>query len=397
MTDPAQGMRIAFNGLFWGRSTTGSGQYTMRLVERLVRRCPNDRFLLALHTAQGKPGADEAEMPQANLQQAVMGTPLDWMGDNWSKLWFEQVSFPRFCRRNRVDVAHVPYWASPLWSSVPTVVTIHDLIPLMFSLYRGNLMVRAYSALVSRSAQRAARIVTDSETSRQDIIKLLKVAPEKIEVVYLAADERYRPIDDPSVLEAVRNKYHLPERYVFYLGGFDARKNVSFLVQAYAQLAQNWPEAPDLVVAGRLPQESNEFFPSPHQWIEHLGLAQRVKLIGWVDEDDKPALYAGADVFVFPSDYEGFGLPVLEAISCGTPAVVTDAGSLPEIVGDGGICISVGDLNGLAQAMERILRDAGLRESLRLQGLAHAAQFTWERTARQMISVYATAYAQHRR
>ena len=397
MTDPTRGLSVAFNGLFWGRSTTGSGQYTMRLLERLVQRYPDDRYLLALHARQGEPESASSGEMASNLERVSMATPLDWLGDNWSKLWFEQVSFPRFCRHNRVDVAHVPYWASPLWPSVPTVVTIHDLIPLMFSLYRGNLMVRAYSALVSRSARRAARIVTDSETSRQDIIKLLKVAPEKIEVVYLAADERFRPIEDPGVLAAVRSKYQLPERYLFYLGGFDARKNVSFLLQAYAQLVQTWPEVPDLVVAGRLPRESNEFFPSPHQWIERLDLDRRVKLIGWVDEEDKPALYGGADVFVFPSDYEGFGLPVLEAISCGTPAVVTDAGSLPEIVGDGGILVSVGDLNGLARAMERILRDAELRESLRRKGLAHASQFTWERTAQQMASVYATAYEQHKR
>jgi glycosyltransferase involved in cell wall biosynthesis len=322
------------------------------------------------------------------LDRFFLRTPVDRFGENWAKLWFEQATFPRFCRRERAAVAHVPYWGSPLRSGVPTVVTIHDLIPLMFSLYRGNLLVRAYSALVSRSARRAAHIVTDSEASRQDIIDILKVPPDRVGVVYLAADESFRPVADRSVLEGMRAKYHLPERYLLYLGGFDARKNVSFLLQAYAQLVKEWPQAPRLVIAGRLPEESSEFFPAPHVWIDRLDLGDRVLLIGWVDEEDKPALYSAADVFVFPSDYEGFGLPVLEAISCGTPAVVTEAGSLPEIVGEGGLRVQVGNLMGLTQAMARVVREADLRESLRRQALAHAAQFTWDHAAAQMAAIY---------
>ena len=396
MAERLQDMRIAINGLFWGRSTTGSGQYTMKLLRTLLDTYPNNQYLLALHAGQVSSLRDETEEFPPDLGRFALRTPVDWLGENWAKLWFEQVTFPRFCRRQHVDIAHVPYWASPLWPSVPTVVTIHDLIPLMFSLYRGNLLVRMYSGLVSRSARRAAHIVTDSEASRQDIIRLLRVPPEKVQVVYLAADESFHPVSDRDVLEGVHEKYDLPERYVLYLGGFDARKNVSFLLQAYAQLAQEWPEVPHLVIAGRLPGEDSEFFPDPQQWIDKLNMKDQVALIGWVDEEDKPALYTGADLLVFPSDYEGFGLPVLESISCGTPAVVTEAGSLPEIVGDGGIRIPVGDLNGLTEAMGRILREPELRETLRQKGLEHAAQFSWERTAEQMASVYSEAYHQRR-
>lgn len=396
MVERLTNARVAVNGLFWGRSTTGSGQYVMKLVRTLLRCCPENRYLLALHTEEYSSKRIGQDEPLPNLDRFMLSTPIDRLGENWAKLWFEQATFPRFCRREKADVAHVPYWASPLWSSVPTVVTIHDLIPLMFSLYRGNLLVRAYSALVSRSAQRAAHIVTDSEASRQDIVNILKVSPDKVKVVYLAADESFRPVTDRSVLEGVQAKYHLPERYVLYLGGFDARKNVAFLLQAYAQLAQEWPQSPHLVIAGRLPQESSEFFPTPNLWIDKLGLKDRVALIGWVDEDDKPALYSGADVFVFPSDYEGFGLPVLEAISCGTPAVVTEAGSLPEIVGESGLRVQVGNLTGLTEAMARITRETGFRESLRQKALAQAALFTWERAAEEMAAIYAMACHQTR-
>ena len=396
MAERLQDMRIAMNGLFWGRSTTGSGQYTMKLLRALLATCPTNQYFLALHAGQVSSLHDETGDSQLDTGRFVLHTPVDRLGENWAKLWFEQMTFPRFCRRERVDIAHVPYWAAPLWQNVPTVVTVHDLIPLMFSLYRGNLLVRMYSGLVSRSARRAARIVTDSETSRQDIIRLLRVPPEKVQVVYLAADESYHPVSDGDVLHGVQQKYHLPEQYVLYLGGFDARKNVSFLLQAYARLALEWPEVPHLVIAGRLPEEDSEFFPDPHRWIDNLDLSDRVALIGWVDEEDKPALYSGARVFVFPSDYEGFGLPVLESISCGTPAVVTEVGSLPEIVGDGGIRVPVGDLDGLTEAMSSILRDPELQETLRRKGLEHAAQFGWERTAEQMVSIYSETYRQHR-
>mgnify|MGYP005833938181 CR=1 FL=1 len=389
MAETLNDLRVAFNGLFWGRATTGSGQYVMKLVRTLLHCYPENRYLLALHQREyssKRTGADES---LTGLDKLFLSTPVDRLGENWAKLWFEQITFPRVCWRQGADVAHVPYWGSPLWSSVPTVVTIHDLIPLMFSLYRGNLLVRAYSALVSRSARRAAHIVTDSNASRQDIITMLKVAPEKVKVVYLAADENFRPVTDRRVLAYVQAKYRLPERYILYLGGFDARKNVAFLLQAYAHLVQEWPQAPNLVLAGRLPEESSEFFPDPRLWIERLDLHGKAALIGWVDEEDKPALYSGADVFVFPSDYEGFGLPALEAISCGTPAVVTEAGSLPEIVGEGGLRVQVGNLLGLTQAMGRIARDRDFRELLREKALSQAALFTWERAAEQMMALYA--------
>ncbi len=389
MIEALKDLRVAFNGLFWGRSTTGSGQYVMKLVRTLLHCYPENRYLLALHQREysSKRTGEDESLPE--LGRFLLSTPADRLGENWAKLWFEQVTFPRFCRQQRADVAHVPYWGSPLCSTVPTVVTIHDLIPLMFSLYRGNLLVRAYSALVSRSARRAAHIVTDSQASRQDIINILKVAPDKVKVVYLAADENFRPVTDRGVLAHVQAKYHLPERYILYLGGFDARKNVAFLLQAYAHLVQEWPQSPHLVLAGRLPEESSEFFPDPRLWIDRLGLQGKVALIGWVDEEDKPALYTGADVFVFPSDYEGFGLPVLEAISCGTPAVVTEAGSLPEIVGEAGLRVQVGNLMGLTHAMARIAQDRDFRELLREKALAQAALFTWKRAVEQMMTLYA--------
>jgi glycosyltransferase involved in cell wall biosynthesis len=376
--------------MFWGQDTTGSGQYTVELLRALLALGSDDRFLLA-RPKQRPRGGNEA-LPVAwetRVAPFELPTPLDRLGENWAKLAFEQVAFPRFCAREEVDVAHVPYWAPPLTCGVPVVVTIHDLIPLLLPAYRGNIQVRAYAHLVSAGARRARWVVTDSEASRRDIIRLLHIPPERVQVVYLAAGDTFRPVTDADSLSAVRQKYALPAHYVLYLGGFDVRKDVPLLLRAYARLAQSWPETPPLVLAGRLPEADTGFFPHPQRHIERVGLVDRVACIGWVSEADKPALYSAADLFVFPSQYEGFGLPVLESLSCGVPAVSTDGGSLPEILGQGGLLAPVGDVDALADAMRRILQNADLRDTLGRQGLEHAARFNWASTARQMAAVYA--------
>ncbi len=378
--------------MFWGQQTTGSGQYTVELLRALLAQGSGAQFLLA-RPARRPSGRDEV-LPvewKTHLTAFDLPTPLDRLGENWAKLAFEQITFPRFCARERVDVAHVPYWAPPLACQEPLVVTIHDLIPLLLPDYRGSVLVRLYARLVSGAARRARRVVTDSEASRRDIIRLLGIAPQRVQVVYLAAGDAFRPVADPDRLSVARQKYGLPERYVLYLGGFDVRKNVPLLLEAYARLAADWPEVPRLVLAGRLPERDTAFFPHPGPRIEHLGLGDRVVCIGWIPEADKPSLYSAAELFVFPSQYEGFGLPVLEALSCGTPAVSTDGGSLPEILGPGGLLAPVGDVDALVEAMRSILHSANLRETLRREGLQHAAGFSWAETAGQMAAVYATA------
>ena len=164
-------------------------------------------------------------------------TPFDRLNINLAKLWFEQVTFPRACRRLRADVAFVPYWGSPWWRPCPMVVTVHDLIPLLLPLYRGGMLQRAYTALVSRTARRAAAVLTDSEASKRDIIAHLGIPAERVHAIHLAADPRYRPVSDPDELTRIRAKYDLPDApFLLYLGGFDARKNVGRMIEAYARM-----------------------------------------------------------------------------------------------------------------------------------------------------------------
>ncbi len=323
-------MRIAINGWFHGHRTTGSGQYLEALVEWLLR--VDGTHELILIEASGK-RTSEIAIP-VNCQIVHASLPFRRVSVSLAKLWFEQVTFPQACRRLRADVAFVPYWGSPWWRPCPVVVTVHDLIPLLVRLYRGGMLQRVYTALVTLTAHRAAAVLTDSEASKRDIITHLGIAADRVHAIHLAADPRYRPVSNPDELTRVRAKYGLPDApFLLYLGGFDARKNVVRMIEAFAKMvtavgaeesgirshttdAQSGRSGVRLVIAGKLPDADTAFAPDPRPAAAQLGVGDCVHFTGWVDEMDKPALYSLALATVFVSEYEGFGLPVLEAMAC---------------------------------------------------------------------------------
>lgn len=375
-------VRIGLNGAFWGLDTTGSGQYLHHLLPALANLGPDAELSLFLpqYLALGNP---ELRAPCA---VHPIRTPFDTWHKNLAKLWHEQIAYPDACWRAGVDIAHVPYFAPPLRCMVPVVVTIHDLIPLVLSGYRGSLGVRGYMHLVSRAARCAAMVLTDSRASARDIEHLLHIPPERIRVIYLAVDACYRPLalwERQATLERLR----VPPRYLLYLGGFDQRKNVSGILRAFAR-ARERLGGTTLVIAGKLPAHDSAFTPDPHCLAKELKLEDRVHYTGWVAEEDKPALYSGAMAFLFPSYYEGFGLPVLEAISCGTPAVVGAGSSLEEIAGPGGLATPPADGEALTQALVALVEQPSLRQELAQRGLLHAQRFSWQETARQTLEAY---------
>jgi glycosyltransferase involved in cell wall biosynthesis len=388
-------VRIGINAFYLGAVTTGSGQYINHLIRQLARLGNRSEYVLIGVKDAGSKIQENGDLHPASCILHPVSTPFDSISENLAKLWFEQVSFPRACRRQDVELAHVPYFAPPLFPTTPTVVTVHDLIPMLLPAYRGSILVRLYTLLVAIAAKRADIVLTDSQASKWDIVRLLDIPSERVRVIYLAADDIYQPVLDDHRPTAIRQKYGLPESYLLYLGGFDQRKNVSTLLKAFAQLARD-PRG-FLVIAGRLPEygldlaiqaKRSDFFPDPRPIVQELGIEERVIFTGWVPEEDKPALYSGARALVFPSLYEGFGLPPLEALACGTPVIASNRGSLPEIVGDGGLLLEPDDVEGLAGAMEKLLNDDTLWGDLRQKGLAHAARFSWEKTARETLAVY---------
>jgi glycosyltransferase involved in cell wall biosynthesis len=398
-------MRVALNGWFWDQPTVGSGQYLHHLVEHLPRAAPAHTYYLVVPAddlpvgaaPRGRPGAGESvggEHTGSPLPHPV-SLPFGRERPRLRKLFFEQVAFPRACRALGADMAHVPYWGSPLFAPCPVVVTIHDLIPVVLPAYRSRWTMRWYIRLVSVSARRAAAVIAVSQATARDVARHLGIPPERIHVIYEGAPSACRPITDPALLEAVRRKYALPDRFFLYIGGFDVRKNVSVLLSSYARLlASGMSGLPPLVIAGSLPDADTPFMPDPRAGAARLGLSGRVHFPGRIDEADKPALYSSATVLVYPSRFEGFGLPPLEAMACGCPVITADATSLPEVVGNAAILVPPDDEEGWATAMRRLL-DGGERELWRQKGMAQAARFDWLRAAQETALLYAGIASSH--
>ena len=373
-------MRVAINGWFWDQPTTGSGQMVRQLLPALLQADDALEIVLVLpHWT-----ADQVTAPSPRMQVVAVPCHRSHLG----KVWFEQITFPRLCARLRVDLAHVPYFAPPLQPPQKTLVTIHDLIPLVLPAYRGGPLVRLYTALVATAARRAHLILTDSQASRQDILKRLRVPEERVRVVHLAAAPHYRPVHDATALCSVRKKYQLPERFVLWLSGFDVRKNAAALLHAYTWVAHALGDAYPLVMAGNLPARDTPLFPDPRRIAMELDIAAAVLYPGFIAEEDKPAVYSAATVFVYPSRYEGFGLPVLEAMACGTPVVTSNVSSLPELAGDAAFQVSPEDTRSMGAAIIALCVDEALREEMRRRGLARAAAFTWQHTASATLDAY---------
>ncbi|MCL4535051.1 MAG: glycosyltransferase family 4 protein [Bacteroidetes bacterium] len=359
---------MGVNTWFLAQPTTGSGQYVRHILQAFAAQAPDEEFVL-LGPASGPLGP--------NQRAHVLGA----RGDA-GKVWLEQAGVPLAAWREKVQLIHYPYFAAPLVSPVPVVVTVHDLIPLMPD-YRGPAKVRAYTRLAVEGTRRAVMVLTDSDASRRDIVERLGVLPERVRVVYLGVEACYRPEHDPALAAGVRRKYNLRRDFVLYLGGLDARKNVPALLRAFARARDQLCDPPELVIAGPRPEATD--LPALAQRLE---LAASVRFLGAVEETEKPILYGVARLFVFPSFYEGFGLPPLEAMACGTPVVCSNASSLPEVIGDAGLLVDPADEDALAEAMCRALEDRALAARLRSAGPARAAQFTWERTGRETLAVY---------
>ncbi len=372
-------MRVAINGWFWNRPDTGSGQYVRRLVSTFASVAPRLQVTLIV------PEGWEVEPPGPSVE--VRHVRVSGRG-NWAKIRFEQQVFPRAAGEAGADLAHVPYWGGPLRSPVPIVVTIHDLIPLVLPQYRGGLLGRVYTALVSATASGASAVITDSEASKADILERLHLPAEQVHAIPLAAGEQYHPRGTQLVNMALQEKYKLPAQFVLYLGGYDVRKNVHTLLKAYTYVRDGMGDQFPLVLAGRLPEKDSPRFLDVQAAIDMFGLRDVVRLIGWVDEGDEPALYRLASCFVYPSRYEGFGLPVLEAMSCGTPVVAANSSSLPEVVGDAGFLVPPDDARQMAGAILATLNQEDVARELREKGLRRAAQFSWVRAAAQTLDVY---------
>ncbi len=283
------------------------------------------------------------------------------------------------------DLYHALAFVAPLALPAPLVVTVYDLsflhYPQLLSRSR-RAYLRLFTGLTCR---RARRVICISRSTAQDVIEHLGVAPTKVDVAAAGHDPaRFHPLP-PAATAAFRQEKGLPERFWLFVGTLEPRKNLLTLLQAYAALPAR--ERPPLLLGGGKGWGYDEIFAS----INRLGLADSVRWLGFLAADELPYWYNCAEAFVYPSVYEGFGLPVLEAMACGTPVIVSDASSLPEVAGEAGLCVPPRDARAWAAALHTAMTDAGWRAASRQRGLAQASRYTWQETARQTIRSYACA------
>jgi glycosyltransferase involved in cell wall biosynthesis len=363
-------VRIGIDGRLVFYHKAGIGQYILRLSQALARIDQEDEFILF------KSRKDRTLLvDQPNFKIQKLWTP--------SHHRFERLAMSVELAPFALDVLHSPDFIPPAGARCPTVITVHDLAFLLYPRFLTRESARYYGQ-VDEAARTAAHIIAVSESTKRDTVRLLGVPEEKITVIYEAAHPLFTPVTNEEALARARAHYDLPEEFILFVSTIEPRKNIPTLLRAFRRLRDNYKSQATLVIAGHrgwLVEEVDAV-------IEELQLGNTVRCLGGVPNEELVFLYNAAKLFVLPSFYEGFGLPPLEAMACGTPVIVSDTSSLPEVVGDAGWLVHPEDVEGLTVAMYRILSDENLRREMRAKGLKRAATFSWERAARQTIQVY---------
>ncbi|MBK9712666.1 MAG: glycosyltransferase family 4 protein [Kouleothrix sp.] len=358
---------------------TGVGNYTRQLLTHLLALEGEQSFLLLSNRAEAAQG-----LPRSSRASPLIEPFPSRM------LWMQGV-LPRLLREAHPDLCHYPNSIGPLASPCPYVVTIHDMTLSVMPQYhpwRRRMLVRPLIPLIAR---RAARVITVSEQARDDIVRLLRVPAERIAVIREAAAPIYRDVS-PEEQARVRERYRLHGPYLLYVGTLEPRKNLVRLIRAWHRLWRRGAIPHRLVLVGGRGWQDRQIYRT----IERLRCPDALRLVGYVPTDDLPALYGAADAFAFPSLAEGFGLPVIEAMACGTPTLISTAPALRELVADrsaGGdqlaaLAVDPYDDRAIEAALERLLTDAALRHELRERGLRRSAAHSWAAAARQTLEVY---------
>ena len=377
-------MRIGIDYTAAVRQGGGIGRYTRNLVRALSELDEENDY--TLFVAGGWGNGDGLGPWPGNFR--VRAVPLSdrWMHLLWQRL---RLPLPVQAITGSLDLFHSPDFVLPPTGRTPALLTIHDLSFLRVPECYVPAFRRYLEGAVARAASRADHILADSESTRQDLVGLMKVRRERVTVLYPGVESRFRPIHAPDVLNPVRDRYALPERFVLGLSTLQPRKNFEGLVEGFRRLVRARGQEPavadlQLVIAGGKGWMVEEI----HAAVSKAEMEACVHLTGFVDDDDLPALYNLAAAFAFPTWYEGFGLPALEAMACGTPVVCADNSSLPEVVGQAALLVDAGDPDALAEALFRVLTQVGLRTQMAAAGPEQAKRFTWPAAARQLSGVY---------
>jgi glycosyltransferase involved in cell wall biosynthesis len=344
-----------------------------RMVEAVITEVPNmrDNVDLVLYSDR----TTRSELPTKAAKRRTLSQP--------TTLWFDHVALPKALAEDHVDVFWSPYYKAPFFSPCPKAITIHDLLFLAVGGRRfENALFKPWARLMG---SRAARIITDSEHSRRDIETMLGFDPARIEVVPLGVSRRFSP-EAREQTPQLLCRLGVTAPYILTVTNFRRHKNDGLLVRAFAGVASRHPSV-SLVLAGKPADDQKGLI----ELVERLDLHSRVHLPGLIPDEDLPALYAGAELFAFPSVYEGFGLPVLEAMACGTAVVSSSSSSLPEIAEGAAVLLSPTDVDEWSRAMNDLLANGDQRKKWAHAGLERAESFTWRRSAEKILTVLESA------
>jgi glycosyltransferase involved in cell wall biosynthesis len=372
-------MRITFDLSPAVHHHAGLGRYAHELLAALIARGRTDQYCAFYYAPHGD---ERPDPPVDRVPSRTIRLPAKPWRMSVLLAYFMGLTMDRWLPPG--DIFHATDHLLPPLRSVRSVFTVHDLIFRFFPEYHLPLNRWYLSLMLPRFIHRADAIIAVSENTRRDVARLMQIPADKITVIYEGVSPAFCPVTDRSALERVRQKYHLPPHFILYLGTIEPRKNLLMLLNAYRALLTQNKSAPDLVIAGR----RGWLYQPVFDRVREQGLDTRVHFTGWIEAGDQPLLLSAADVFVYPSLYEGFGLPPLEAMACGLPVLSSGASSLPEIVGEGGILLDPQDTSAWVQALGRVLADGTLRADLSARGVAQAGKFSWDRSARETISVY---------
>ncbi len=364
-------MRIGIDARLVFYSRAGIGQYILRLLEALSKIHSTDDSFMVLQSRK-----DRSPIVEANgFLRKSLWTP--------SHNRFEQLLLGFEVSRLGLDLLHSPDFIPPFRRNCKSIITIHDLAFLLYPHFLTKESARYYGQ-IDQAWRQCDHIIAVSEATKQDSIKMLGVPEQKITVIHEAANPAYHPLPKPEAWQHVKTKYGLEQEFILFVSTIEPRKNLPGLLQAYRRLRDEYKRPELLVLAGA----NGWLWQEVYETVERLGLKKQVAFLGHVPSEDLPYLYSTARLFVHPAFYEGFGLPPLEAMTCGVPTIVSNTAALPEVVGDAALLIDPHDIDGLTVALWRALTEEELRQDLISKGFKRAKKFSWLRAAEETLAVY---------
>lgn len=360
-------MKIAIDVQTTMGRPTGFGFYVSSLVENLKKIQSGHKYLLV------EPDSEKD-----------FSTP--------KRFFWDQLTYPIVAKKHGADLLHQPCFSAPFLFKGPVVITIHDLISMLFPENIPFASRMFYSKWMPITYRKATKIITVSASTKNDIVRILDIPAEKITVIPLAVEDKFKKPLTKSEVESVKDKYQIKSDYILHVGTLEPRKNLHFLISVFAKLIRD--EANDnlnLVIVGK----KGWYFEGLFELVKESGLKDRVIFTGYVDDEDKPAIYQGAKMFAFPSLYEGFGLPPLEAMASGVPVISSNTSSMPEVIGEAGILIDPKDEKKWIEAITRVNTDEPKRKSMIEANKVQVAKFDWSKTAQKTIDIYEQAYREY--